>query len=203
MWWKHILFCFSFQIFSFAVKSSAKSSIDCRVEKVPENQSHHNFFSSNLEIISTSSIVSSRIFGVWKKSWARGVNVNVVWIKAFFFSFCIVVANKQYDIHKCWWDGRSELTCSPESRRTSMGWRMNGVIAMKACIFHRDYKPYSYDQFLFVFFLTKTVLPTVYSIVKFQPFLTWWTIFHLKNICFAKDYTTKFLQYLFYNRAPC
>ena len=34
------------------MKSSAKSSIDCRAEKVPENQSHQIcfFFPSNLEI---------------------------------------------------------------------------------------------------------------------------------------------------------
>ena len=49
--WKHILFWFSFPDPVFTVKSSTKSSIDCRAEKVPGNQSHQFFFfSSNLEI---------------------------------------------------------------------------------------------------------------------------------------------------------
>lgn len=92
--WKHILFCFSFPDLFFAVKSSAKSSIDCRAEKVPKNQSHHNFFfSSNLEIRLPSGcpehLVSGRNLEPVLMSMLFGLKLS-------FLFFCIVVANKQY-----------------------------------------------------------------------------------------------------------
>ena len=161
--WKHILFSFSFPDPFFAVKSSAKSSINWRAENVPENQSHHIFFS--FQPWDQATIWLPRTFGVWKKSWAH-VNVNVVWIKAFFsflFFFWIVVANKQYIfINADEMVGLSWHALQRADGQACVGEWMHSHEGL--CISNRDYKPYSMDQFLFCFvlFLTKTVLPAVY-----------------------------------------